>query len=100
VFKEVEKIKREVARKWGFRVSDLEGPGRHKTLAFARHEAMYRVKHETPLSYPEIGYFFGRRDHSSVIYGVNSYKRKRELFERLPGKVLMRKKKNGNTPNP
>ncbi len=54
---------------------ELLGPDRHKTVAFARHVAMYvcrrRLRGWTP-SYPEIGRAFGDRDHTTVISAVRN----------------------------
>uniref|UniRef100_A0A6H1ZWK1 Putative DNA replication initiation protein n=1 Tax=viral metagenome TaxID=1070528 RepID=A0A6H1ZWK1_9ZZZZ len=82
-FERIEKIKKEVAKKWGYLVSDLEGPGRGKMLVYARHEAMYRVRKELPFSYPEIAHFFGRRDHTTIIYAVRTFEKKKEEIEKL-----------------
>jgi len=90
LFMKVAMIKKEVANKWGFSVPDLEGVNRSKMLTYARHEAMFRVRNETPLSYPEIGFFFGRRDHTSIIYAVKNFGKKQKLIER-------KRPKYGNT---
>ena len=35
---------------------------------------MYLCKELTELSYPEIGKYFGGKDHATVIHGVNKIK--------------------------
>ena len=35
---------------------------------------MYLSKEYTELSYPEIGKYFGGKDHATVIHGVNKIK--------------------------
>lgn len=72
---EVEKIKREVGRKYGVTTKELEGPSRERRILRARFEAMGRVRKETSCSYPEIGYYFGRRDHTTVIYACRRYEK-------------------------
>ena len=72
---EVEKIKREVGRKYGVSIQELEGPSRDRRIVRARFEAMARVRSETSCSFPEIGYYFGRRDHTSVIYACKRFKK-------------------------
>lgn len=80
MFQEIEKIKREVAKKWGCMVSDLEGPRKSKMRTRARQEAMARIRKETKCSLPEIGYFFGRRHHTTVLHACKVYKRHPEYF--------------------
>ena len=63
-------IIRLVAREYHLRYSDLVGPDRYKTIAFARHVAMYLCKMRLKMSFPEIGKVFGR-DHTTIISAVN-----------------------------
>lgn len=80
MFKEVVRIKKEIARKWGCEISDLEGPRKSKMLTRARQEAMALCRSQTRLSFPEIGYFFGRRNHTTVMHACRLYKEHPELF--------------------
>lgn len=77
---EVEKIKREVGKKYGVSSKEIDGPSREKRIARARFEAMARVRTETECSYPEIGFYFGRRDHSTVIYACKIYNKYPKRF--------------------
>lgn len=79
---EVEKIKREVSRKYGVMPKDIDGPNRERRIIRARYEAMYRVRKETSCSFPEIGYYFGRRDHSTVVYACKVYEKYPNRFSR------------------
>ena len=90
MYPDVERIKFEVAKKWGFCVADLESKSRSKMLAYARHEAMYRLRQETPLSFPEIGFYFGGREGTGVLYAVKNFEKKQKLIER-------KRPKYGNT---
>jgi hypothetical protein len=65
-------IMAEVARKHGIEVRDLLGPWRRKEIVWARHEAVYRMREETSLSFPGIGRAMGGRDHTTAL---NSYKK-------------------------
>src|SRR5262245_48332037 len=49
---------------------DLVGAGRTRHVAFARFYAFY-IARELGYSYRRIGIFFGRRDHSTIIHGMN-----------------------------
>ena len=49
----------------------IKGLSRQKEIILARHIAMFLFKTELNLSYVEIGRWFGGRDHTSVMHGVN-----------------------------
>lgn len=65
-----EQIRFEVALHFGVSVQDLQSPKRHRRLAWPRQVAMYLCRALTSLSYPEIGAFFGGRDHTTAMYAV------------------------------
>lgn len=62
-----------VATQYGMTTADLIGPARSRWFAFARHEAMYRVRKERNLSLPAIGRIFGGRDHTTVLHGIRCH---------------------------
>lgn len=64
-------IKEKVARYFELRPRDLESKLRTKKISFARQIAIYLTRKHTPIPYVDIGYHFGGRDHSSIIYSVN-----------------------------
>lgn len=68
---------RETADKYGLSVNDLVGPWRHKLLCEARHEAMWRCRKETKLSFPQIGSLFGGRDHTSIMHAYRKVEAER-----------------------
>ncbi|MBN9335069.1 helix-turn-helix domain-containing protein [Devosia sp.] len=63
----------EVCRKHGIDWLDMASIRRTKGTAEARHEAMYRMRHETTMSLPAIGRKLGGRDHSTVMYGIRKH---------------------------
>lgn len=63
-----EAIQKIVAEKYNVSLNDLVGKRRTNNIAFARQVAMYLCRQLTTCSYPEIGAFFGGRDHSTVIH--------------------------------
>jgi len=65
----------DVAKRHRVSVSDLRGHSRLRTLAQARQQA-YRMCRDKGFSYPEIGRFFGNRDHTTVIYGIDADRRR------------------------
>jgi hypothetical protein len=55
--------------------------GRCKSLANARHIAMWVCREATGASYPEIGKALGGMDHTSVMHGVRRVDKAPRLFE-------------------
>ena len=66
----VEDIQRVVCHHFKLRSGDLLSKDRHKSVAFARHVAMYLCKQRLKSSFPEIGRAFGNRDHTTVMAAV------------------------------
>lgn len=56
----------------GVTLDDVMGQRRHKSLMRARQHAWAMIRERTTMSYPEIGALFSR-DHSTVIYGVQTH---------------------------
>lgn len=67
----VDDIKKAVSNHFKVKVSEIVSKRRTRNLAFPRHIAMYLCRKHTTCSYPEIGGYFGGRDHSSVIHAAN-----------------------------
>ena len=66
----VEDIQRLVCHHFKLRSGDLLSKDRHKSIAFARHVAMYLCKQRLKCSFPELGRAFGNRDHTTVMSAV------------------------------
>jgi chromosomal replication initiator protein len=66
----VDDIQRVVCHHFKLRTSDLSSKDRHKSVAFARHVAMYLCKQRLKCSFPELGRAFGGRDHTTVMSAV------------------------------
>jgi chromosomal replication initiation ATPase DnaA len=66
-------IIREVAEKHEVKVVDIISIRRDRKSCIARHEAMWRLKQETTMSFPQIGRRLGGRDHSTVIHGIHKH---------------------------
>lgn len=66
----VDDIQRVVCHHFKLRTSDLSSKDRHKSIAFARHVAMYLCKQRLKCSFPELGRAFGNRDHTTVMSAV------------------------------
>jgi len=65
-----EDIQKEVASKFGIKVSDLKSKIRRRELVIPRQIAMYLSKQLTSDSLPQIGRKFGGKDHTTVIHSV------------------------------
>lgn len=63
-----EYIKKKVCRKFGLKIADMESSKRTREIAYPRQIAMYLCRELTDLSYPQIGKFFGKRDHTTVLH--------------------------------
>ncbi|CAN5785469.1 chromosomal replication initiator protein DnaA [soil metagenome] len=66
----VEDIQRIVCHHFKLKSADLLSKDRHKSIAFARHIAMYLCKQRLKSSFPELGRAFGNRDHTTVMSAV------------------------------
>lgn len=62
-----------VAKEFDVKPEDIRGRRKTNDITLARHVSMYITRELTNLSYPGIGYEFGR-DHSSVIYACDKIK--------------------------
>jgi len=60
---------------------DLKGPYRRGGIARARHIYYWVARRRTGKSFPQIGYYCGGRDHSTVMHGVDKVEGNRVAFE-------------------
>ena len=72
----VDFIQRCVVEEFGVSLHDLKTKRRHKTIVLPRQVAMYLSRELTELSLPEIGAFFGGKDHTTVLHSYNKIKDK------------------------
>ncbi|HLD50162.1 MAG TPA: chromosomal replication initiator protein DnaA [bacterium] len=67
----IEQIQRVVAEYFNLKVADLRAKRRTQSVAKPRQIAMYMIRTMTSHSLPEIGEYFGGRDHTTVLYACN-----------------------------
>lgn len=67
-------IQKNVANEFGVLVSDLKNKKRSKNLVTPRQIAMYLSRELTEMSLPEIGEFFGGKDHTTILYSHTKIK--------------------------
>lgn len=70
----VDFIQRCVAEEFGISLPDIKTRRRNKTVVLPRQVAMYLSRELTDLSLPEIGDFFGGKDHTTVLHSYNKIK--------------------------
>ena len=75
----IEKIQRLTAEYFNLKISDLRSKSRMKSISKPRQVSMYLIRCLTSHSLPEIGEYFGGRDHTTVLHACN--KIHRELGE-------------------
>lgn len=66
-----EGILKMVALEFGVKGSDLKADKRTRNLTMPRHICWYLLRKQRSLSYPQIAEYFGGKDHTTVMHGVN-----------------------------
>ncbi len=82
-------IQKVVAESFGVKISDLKSKRRTKAVVLPRQVAMYLCRTLANSSLPEIGNFFGNRDHSTVIHACKVTEEKKEKDPDLKAKIEM-----------
>lgn len=59
-----------VSKELNIKMKDIREDSRKKNIALARHIAMYLLKSLTNLTYEEIAALTGKKDHTTVMHGV------------------------------
>lgn len=70
----VDLIQKETALFFNLNPVDVKGNKRDKNTVLARQIAMHISRELTPFSLPEIGGFFGGKDHTTVLHSCNKIK--------------------------
>ena len=83
----VDFIQRCVSEEFGISTQDIKTKRRNKTIVLPRQVAMYLSRELTDLSLPEIGQFFGGKDHTTVLHSYNKIKEEVGINESLKEKV-------------
>jgi chromosomal replication initiator protein len=88
----IEGIQKVVADYFNVKVSDLRAKKRTVSIVRPRQIAMYLVRELTTHSFPEIGEYFGGKDHTTVLHSCNKIAGERDkdvavrgLLEKLTG---------------
>jgi len=83
----VDFIQRCVTEEFGITLQELKTRRRNKNIVFPRQVAMYLSRELTDLSLPEIGGFFGGKDHTTVLHSYNKIKENLNTNEILKERI-------------
>ena len=72
----VESIAKTVASYYKLPLGDIRGKNRKAELVLARHIAMYLIHKLLKKTLEEIGEYFNKRDHSTVIHAIDKMKKR------------------------
>lgn len=81
----VSHIQAVVATFYGIHVNSMWSSRRGRDIARPRQVAMYLARELTPMSLPDIGRRFGKRDHTTVMYGIGAVKDRMLIDRELEG---------------
>ena len=68
-------------------VEDLHSKKRSRSIAFPRQIAMYLCRELTETSLPQIGNFFGGRDHTTVLHACDKISKDKETEVKLTNTI-------------
>ncbi len=80
---DVARIQKAVATHFALRLSDMKSKNRSRKIVAPRQLAMYLCREYTDESLPQIGKFFGGRDHSTVIHAHKKVEKYKEVNTKL-----------------
>ncbi len=80
-------VQKFVAESFGVKISDLKSKRRTKAVVLPRQVAMYLCRTMANSSLPEIGNFFGGKDHSTVIHACKVIEEKKEKDAELRSRI-------------
>jgi chromosomal replication initiator protein len=80
-------VQKAVAAHFGIKLADLKSKRRTRQVVLPRQVAMYLCRTLVGSSLPEIGSFFGGKDHSTVIHAIKVMEEKKEKDPELKAKI-------------
>ena len=90
-------ILKSVADFYNISLADLVKRSRKKEIVKPRQIAMFLLREETKLSFPEIGQKLGGRDHSTVIHACEKIKNEVSIDEPLKQELILIKERVYNS---
>lgn len=71
----IDSIQKIVAAHFDIRILDMKAKRRNRAVVYPRQIAMYLARSLTDFSLPEIGEYFGGRDHTTVLYACEKMRK-------------------------
>lgn len=84
----IETISKSVSLYYKIPIADLKSKSRSKDIAHARHIGMFLSQKLLKTTLLEIGKFYGGRDHTSVIHGINKIKNNLKTDSQLSRELM------------
>ena len=82
-----------VAEHFGVKTEDITSKKRNSEFVMPRQVVMYLCREMTDTSFTNIGKLLGKKDHTTVIHGVNKIEDEMKASEELRNKIEIIKKK-------
>jgi len=83
----IDHVKRATMAVFEITKTDIESARRSRSVAYPRQIAMYLCRKHTTRSLPQIGRFFGNRDHTTVLYAVRKLEEMVKTDDTLRGDI-------------
>ena len=72
----IDAVQNKTSEYFNIALSDMRTSKRSRNLVYARQIAMYLIRQMTEHSLPEIGQYFGGRDHTTVLHAISKIENK------------------------
>lgn len=89
----VEKIVKVVGEFFKIDAEDIFSTKRNKDLVWPRQLSMYLLRHEMNLSFPKIAQELNKKDHTTIMYGVNKIEKELSVNNDLKNGLTIIKEK-------
>jgi chromosomal replication initiator protein len=80
----IDMIQKRVCEYFDIKISDMKVKKRSRGIAYPRQIAMYLARQLTDYSLPEIGEYFGGRDHTTVMHAFDKIQNDLKIKKGLP----------------
>lgn len=91
---------RSTAKHFGLPTRNLTGASRRKMDVLARSLAMYLIRELTGASFQQIGFHFGRRDHTTVMHACRKIRSAQDTDPAIRSVTIQLRQRMGSDPSP